>query len=853
MADKDELFYKPDIQEPIRERDQAPDKVVEERIYKSQLQEELGIRPEDIPDPLASYESKFEEYRKVALEIKERATFLLDKTIEDLDLYVGDAPVHILELITDLTDISFVDENNNLKPPTDPVYTLPVEVAKCIFRVAGKYEPKGREKDLLASAKSFDSKSFTDTVKKKMESRSYTQSIMYGLQLLLTVLKLSHVIAVHYSVGYLCGFFKGKIKIKIRFKIPKPVNKRITVFNKCVGDWISNEVIAPVERKLLTVVGYSCKTKQKPIKRCDSESWRKIDFTEVNCCEMSPINFGGTSNPDKFIQTSCWKRIVRSELDPNYTAKRTICSYATAKQIDWTSEGSSSRSSGTTGISGPGSWEDEVSEYEAQAANIVGAYIETRPSSSGNMDPQNIPTLSKSIETADAGVVMTDSVLSSIKNNRRYERTGYSEEPWDCFGMEDSDQRTPEERMMAAINDAAGKWLPKSGVPIEGKSYFQFLESIDSVLSTILMYADKIVSAVANLSKWGSSKQLCCFVYLLTAFATIWHSLVKRGTFCPDMAYADAFRNELRWAYNLRNNKDMQELTKLLQVIKNIVDIFINKMKRQIMISGFVLPLGEMWQMIKVVVSNGLSEFLDILFGPLDEVLAGMQTIPEVRHMMNNNCFGFGDFLKFLLCLLGNLKWGIINNIMSVLDFTLPDIVLLQDIMLSRMRLKSLESLSKLLGNVIALILGLKDCYDPNELPSQIVQEELNNEYSNAESLAQLMGLEGLEKLDEYSTPILSDSALFTPDEQDAIDNKQGGIARQFGDFGHAAKEIADNVMSGKDLSVQRFIDPETGEIVSFGSFVTMMEDMSGVTVSEIQESMLHIFDILRGYGDEDV
>jgi hypothetical protein len=228
--------------------------------------------------------------------------------------------------------------------------------------------------------------------------------------------------------------------------------------------------------------------------------------------------------------------------------------------------------------------------------------------------------------------------------------------------------------------------------------------------------------------------------------------------------------------------------------------------------------------------------------------------MPEIRHMMNNNCFGFGQFMKFLLCLLGNLKWGIINNIMKLLDFALPDVVLLQDIMLTRMRLKSLESLSNLLGSMIDLITGLKDCYDPTTLPQEIVEQELQSEYSSAINLVNLAGSkENLKKFDEYSIPLMSDSALFSPEEQESIDSIQGGLAKQFGEFGNAAKEISDNVIAGKDLSIQRFLDPYTGEIVSFGKFTTMMEEMTGTTVSEIQESMLHIFDILRGYDDESI
>lgn len=864
MADQDELFYRPDIKAPKRETDHAPDSVVKDRAYKSKISDDIGILPEDRPDPLTAYQRKFEEYEEIALEIKKRATFLLDKTIEGLDLYVGDAPRHVLELITDLTDIHFTDDYGKLLPPTDPAYTLPTNVAKCIFRVAGAYNPKQNEKDTLASAKEFDSDAFKKKVKDDLTKKSYTDKLIYGLKLLQIVMKLSFVIAVHYTVGWMCGYFKGRINFNIKVKIPKPVDKTIKIFKKCVGDWIANEVIGPVEESLLAIVGYKCSQPGASIPKCNTEGWKYVDFKQVNCCTMQPISFGGSpATASEFMQVSCFDKWIREELDPEYTGVRTICTYTSANDE-----------------------EIEPTDYEKASASVVSQFLESlppihTPGASGStgvygindraqyttgtpkvnaVGGENIKLLSKTIEAADVGIAMTQSTNSAIHNNRQYWYTGESTDPLDCFGLEDQDQRTPEERMMAAINEAAGQWLPRNnGVPIEGNSFFEFMEIADSVLATILGQADRLVSFVSNLARWGSSKQLCCFVYLIVAMVSIWRALVRKGVWCPDMEDGEAVRNEMhaRWANELRNNEDLQQFVQMLKVIKQIVDIFINKMNRQIMISGLTLPLGEMWEMIKLTISNGLSEFMDILFGPLDKLMAGLQTIPEMRHMMNNQCFGFDQFLSFLMCLLGNLKWGIINQIMKVLDFTLPDLVVLQDIVLTRMRLKSLEALSDLLGSMIDLILGLKDCYDPEILVNQIVEMQVQTEYVHVQNLVSLAGnRENLEKFDEYSVPIMSetgDAVTFTPDEQATLDTLQGGIARQFGEFGAAAKEIVDNVIATPSLTVSKLVNEETGEMVGIGEFTTIMEEMTGVSVSEIQESMRYIFDILRGQNDEDV
>jgi len=116
VADQEELFYRPDIDAPKRERENIPDEVVESRAFKSTIEEEIGLLPEDVPDPLTAYQIKFANYGEIAKEIKKRAIFLMDKTIEGLDLYVGDAPTHILELITDLTDIRFIKPDGTRLP-----------------------------------------------------------------------------------------------------------------------------------------------------------------------------------------------------------------------------------------------------------------------------------------------------------------------------------------------------------------------------------------------------------------------------------------------------------------------------------------------------------------------------------------------------------------------------------------------------------------------------------------------------------------------------------------------------------------------------------------------------------------
>lgn len=842
MATQNELFYKPEIEAPLKERAQTPDSIINDRI-ESQISGDFIPSAADKADPYMAYFYKFENYKNIAAEIKKRAEFLIDLTIDDLDGYVGDAPFSVVSLLEELTDISFHDANGKPLPETDPVYTLNPEIIKCLYRVAGVKDPYREEKDLLDVVNNMD----TNEIRKKVEFKVKglnLKSLVYGLKLLTVVLKIAYVITVHYTIGWMCGWFKGKLKIGFKFKVAR---KRIGK-TWALGNMIAKE-LKKLEAKLLKVVGYSCRNGKKETDNCNTDQWRKVSFKQINCCSMDRIFFGpaigNVNEPSSFMLSSCFEKYIRTELDPTYAGARTICSITNAEN---------------TGI--------EPSDYEKAAAKEIVRFLETRKTISGTMGSgtENIATLSKAIELAEAGSVMTTTAQSSILASRDYANTGNSTSKMDCFGLTDENSMTAEERMATAINSVSGTWLPKNnGETIHGNSYFDILESIDSSVYELLKAADKSVSCVANLAKWGSSKQLCCYIYLLTAIASIWKSLINKGVWCPDQETGDAIRNEfhLQWAKELKAGEDIKALISLLQVIKQIVDIFINKMQRQILVVGFTLPLKEMWELIKVTIANGLSEYLDILFGPLDKIIGGLQLVPELRHMINNECFGFDKFLKFMMCLLGNLKWGIVNQIMKIFDFSLNDIVLMNDILLSRMRLKSLEALSSLLGAVINLVLGLKDCYTPddlinnlvddkeNNLISMIVAQETVNEYNSAVKLANLTGTaENLARLEEISRPLLADSNTFSQEEQESLDSMQASISSQFGDFGPIARDIVNGAINAEAMDISRFIDQETGKIVSYGEFVRMIEDMTGITMDSVRESLMFIFDILRGNNE---
>src|SRR5690606_38624964 len=117
------------------------------------------------------------------------------------------------------------------------------------------------------------------------------------------------------------------------------------------------------------------------------------------------------NSPSSYVMSSCFEKYIRSELDPEYAGARTICS-----------------------LSNSGNPELKPSEYEIAAAREVVRYLDTRNSISGTMGSgsENIPVLSKAIDMSEIGVVMTDTVQSSILANREYATNGDKTSNMNC-------------------------------------------------------------------------------------------------------------------------------------------------------------------------------------------------------------------------------------------------------------------------------------------------------------------------------------------------------------------------------------------------------------------------------------
>lgn len=845
MASPDDIFYRPDIPPPEREPDKVPEEVRASRERqlndRDAVAAEMGIPKEDLPEnSFDLMKTRFNVLKAKAVELAKRARFLLDKTIEDIDGYIGDAPPIILKYIEDLTGRSFthiVEEDGVQvrvpKPKTDEVYTLDDCTMKCIFKSAGYYDPSKNETDI---AKTVDSGS--QAVRQKVEeirTSDYMNEVVYGLKLLILVLKMCFVLIVHYTVGYVCGWLKSNSGIRVGLDI---ISSFFGI--PMLGTIVMNATKA-IERALLSIVGFRCNSRSNDYVMCDNISgyqFNEEDFKTVNCCTMNSIFFGQQKGDIAFDLSKCFEYWIKQELDPAGSGLRSPCSIENCD-------------------------DDNVSTTpeESAKAKEVTEYLMENPSRNNIMSSSNIMPLSRAIEASESGVLMSDQAQSALDRSRNYMYTGRREAPWDCFGYA-MDDRDRESDLFGTINDAAARFKKTPNDVLISKSVFalEYLQMLDEAITAALEMADKAVIGVANLAKWGSSRQLCCYVYMIVIVSTMIQTLIEKGSVCPDMDFMAATREELRWARDLRQIPTVAKFLHILQVIKKIIDMFRNRMSRSMFLAGLKLPLREMWELIKITLANGIAQFLDILLGPIDQVLSGLTGVPEVRHMINNECFGVDKLFDFLRCLLGNLKWGIVNWIMQFLDFTMSDFTIIDDIFLCRTKLAFLDALSRLLDNMINLILGIRDCYDPSDLTNQIVDKQMTDQYYSTLGYMEVMKTpEAVRYADECSKSIMGQQFIPPENRQKELAALDGGLTKIMTESGlvdFPEKVMRDTLgLDGAVIDIQNFMDTsgdgEELKAVELGDFVKRMEELTGVRTTEIKESLRSIFSILRGDNNE--
>ena len=813
----------PSIDPIVREHD-----VYDEHSAHADLKYAQATAPSAIMYDTSEYDARIERmqnFRAQAVELKSRITLLMGLAIKSTNHYVGDAPAYILDYLSKLTGITFPDltpDSPDVK--TDPKYSLSDDVVDCIFRIAGYYDSSRASKNVTDKLTEKDIENAVKDLKSQLQ-KSSTSAIAYGFTLLWTTIKMCLVVAIHYTAGYYCWFFRGNAKWMLGWSVG--IMGRRIGFNFPLGEIIA-KFFGTIEKELLAVFGYSCVAPGESKPSCaDIGTPQRAEFTTVECCTDNPIFFQQANDKMVYLVDDCFESYFRNETGNIMSSPGFICSAKNAK-------------------------DDKIQPTAAEIAmaKSVADYLQQTSSSDAVMNQNDISNLQVAERYTTAAADFAKTSESALGTGRNYIYTGERTSAWDCFGY----QKAGGSREAGSFESTLGSKAGSLPFVEQGTYLFEVIDYIDGIIGDGLKFADKIVVSTANLTKWGSSRQLCCWVYLTVLVATMWQSMIVKGKYCPDFkcadsddvkdkTCADAIRAELQWAATLRGSANMQKFIRLLEVLKKIVDMFIRQQQRALFIAGLKLPLHDMWEAMKTVLMTQLSEALDILLGPLDQVLAGIRGTPEIRNMINNDCFGFGSFLDFLSCMLGNIKMAILAQVEKFINFQLNDVFLWSDITVNRKRLKVLQSFSNLLNNIINLLTGLKDCYDPNTVVSEILDAQAHDQYSNYITYHSFVGSKAAE-VDKCLTPVTD----WDPEKEPITSN--GPLSKAFttssptggSTFGAQLDEIAYNVMKVNMPSLH-----DDGSILTLGEFTSAWLGAQNVTESQYRESLEHLYTILTG------
>ena len=776
--------------------------------------------------------AKMQKYQAQAKDLKKRINLLMMLAIKSVNHYVGDAPEYVLDYINKLTGLTFPD----LAPQTseqqsDPRYVLDDDIVNCIFRIAGYYDSARPTRGITDKIKDKDMDGAMADLMTLMKKTSINAAI-YGFSLLWLTIKMCMVVAIHYTAGYFCWFFKYKSGWKLDWSV-KIFGKRIG-FCIDIGASIGN-FFGRIEVGLLKIFGYSCaKPGEKKPSCANIGTAESVEFTTVECCTANPIFFQQAGDKMVYLVDDCFESYMRNELGNVLSGPGFICSAKNAKDVTL-----------------------QPTAAEIAMAKAIAEYLMQTSPTDTIMDPNDISNLQAAERYATAATDFAATSESALGTGKNYVYTGERTSAWDCFGYQPGAGGKNSMSFDSTIGSKEGS-LP---FVEKGTYMFEVMDYLDGAICDALKFADKIVLNTANLAKWGSSRQLCCWVYLTVLVATVWQSMVVKGKWCPDFkcsdaeevkdkTCADAIRTELQWAASLRGSKKMKKFLVLLTVLKKIVDMFIRQQKRALFLSGLKLPLHDMWEAMKMVILTNLSEALDILLGPFDQVLAGLRGTPEIRNMINNDCFGFGSFLDFLSCMLGNIKMSILAQVEKFISFQLNDIWLWSDITVNRKRLKVLQAFSNLLKNIINLLMGLKDCYDPNTVVKEILEAQTHDQYTNYVTYYAFVG-EHAGGVDECLKPVTD----WDPEKEPVTST--GPLSKAFdtpsptggSTFGAQLDEIAYNVLKVNMPT----LNPEGG-VLSLKEFTDAWLGAQNVTESQYRESLEHLYTILTGAynGDTD-
>lgn len=382
------------------------------------------------------------------------------------------------------------------------------------------------------------------------------------------------------------------------------------------------------------------------------------------------------------------------------------------------------------------------------------------------------------------------------------------------------------------VGDILGGAL--SGVGLGGVT-----ETMDAVLKGIegmVAELDKFVTSVNMLTRFTTSRDFCCVIYILVLLG----NAVKGKAICPDNDISNFFK----YAGKIKDKKEIAELKVLLGFLKAIIDTIRHSFSLGLQINGITIPLKDLMEQVRYTISNISKLLIDMVAEPWENALDSLLLNPEIQGIIANNCPLMFDFLAMLKCGLEWLKLKINGLVLELFQNNFENLELIRSIRIGGMRFKIMDMLSRLLGNMINLLISIGDCYDGDEYIQRIVSDTVEKQYSDAERVLKLLQAAQIkpEEFDKMTKTESGESPLdlsLSPAEdfknQQLLSKGLPGLQFPQDDL----TDYTGQILTPKTVSLIENSSPlanlvdEGGNLLGPAEFVKRIEEFSGVSISQ--------------------
>jgi hypothetical protein len=235
----------------------------------------IKLRAQSSP-MLAQLLDKLVTIQAKAVVVQEEATVLQKIMATGVPRNLLGAPQHIVDMVNELTYMPDATYGN--KPGPGVLTEIQPCDMNCILDTAGYFDGGFDPNDIDATLKRLaDAPTTAEAIKN--QASDLTKSID-GWEMFLFMVRFILAYACHMIIGFLYCYFKGKLCLRWGVRI---FGKWIGFDFGCIGDWIADDIICPVDQLLQGFFGFGCAGPHDQCIQPDG-SMPALDLRIFPCC-----------------------------------------------------------------------------------------------------------------------------------------------------------------------------------------------------------------------------------------------------------------------------------------------------------------------------------------------------------------------------------------------------------------------------------------------------------------------------------------------------------------------------------------------------------------------------------------